>query len=54
MHQEQNGWQGRLIDFQPEESERRLTDKLWLELISPPGTSVVAAYRGGTRLVQAF
>ncbi|WP_339225098.1 beta-ketoacyl synthase N-terminal-like domain-containing protein [Paenibacillus sp. FSL H8-0332] len=54
LHQEQNGWQGRLIDFQPEESERRLTDKLWLELISPPGTSVVAAYRGGTRLVQAF
>ncbi|WP_379139867.1 beta-ketoacyl synthase N-terminal-like domain-containing protein [Paenibacillus sp. sgz500992] len=54
LGQEQPGWNGRLVDFQPEEPERRLTDKLWLELMSPPGTSIVAAYRGGTRLVQAF
>ncbi|ASA21616.1 type I polyketide synthase [Paenibacillus donghaensis] len=53
LGQEQPGWQGILVDFQPE-PEKRLADKLWQELISATGTAMVAAYRGGTRLVQAF
>ncbi|GGF69322.1 polyketide synthase [Paenibacillus albidus] len=54
LSQERPGWQGQLVDFQPEEPERRLTDKLWQELTSPPGPAGVAAYRSGTRLIQAF